>query len=472
MKVRIGCLVVGFLSLALTLVPNACAADTVLYNFAGPPDGAEPYSTLITDKYGNLFGTTAYGGSANCYISTGCGTVFVLCAPHVTQADLYPCQRLRSSWEEHILYTFTGGRKDGAVPYGSLVMLTGGHSHGAFTLYGTTYYGGNSTCQDQNGQLNCGTVFELCAPKNDGGCSGANNTWTEKVVHNFTGGTRDGSFPFAGVITDGSGNLYGTTVYGGGKGICNIGTTNNFCGTVFTLKGGNPWRFPETILHHFKGAVTGCYGAGTCDGANPYAALNLQGKYLFGTTLNGGNPTAHTPQSGMVFDVKICCNFPYFVDYFFGNFLDGTYPYADLIFDKAGNLYGTTSAGGPDGGGIAFELTPHSPYYTETVLYPFCSIAACADGANPTAGFVWDAVGNLYGTTFYGGIKNMGLVFELTPGGPYWTETPLNSFAGGAHDGADPWAGVIFDPPVSAVELYGTTVFAGAGNAGIVYSVP
>lgn len=437
-------------AMALSLAPKAWG-DTVLHNFAGgPSDGSFALGTPVHDQYGNLYGVTSQGGLH------GYGTVWVQCVS--SAPGPFPCV---SSSSEFVLYNFKGaGSGDGASPRGTLIF--GGNYYGrAFTLYGTTYNGGNpATCLKKG----CGTVFELCAPSNDGGCGGV-NLWKEKVLHKFLGGT-DGANPFGGVITDKANDLFGTTVYGGHKGTCTIGSVNYYCGTVFMLKGQSPWTFPETILHRFSG--------GTTDGANPYDALccnTINGiSYLYGTTYSGGSSNL-----GTVFKVKNSSPYPATVLYNFAGTPDGAKPYANVIFDAAGNLYSTTSAGGAYSKGTVFQLL-HPTLTTETVLYNFCpSGSPCPDGATPTAGLTFDSSGDLYGTTYGGGIAGCtgtcGTVFELTPPGTWTTETVLWSFAGGA-DGSNPYAGVIFDPPVSPTNLYGVTRYGGSSSDGVIYSQP
>jgi uncharacterized repeat protein (TIGR03803 family) len=438
-------------AMVLSFAPKA-GADTVLHNFAGgPTDGDRALGTPVHDKFGNLYGVTSVGGTH------GHGVVWVLCV--LGAAGPWPCNTALPM-TEYVLYNFKGvASSDGASPRGTLIFnsLYAGRD---FTLYGTTYSGGNpSTC----GGAGCGTVFELCAPSNFGGCGGI-NIWKEHVLHSFTGGS-DGANPFGGVITDKASDLFGTTVYGGGLGNCLVGGTNDYCGTVFELKGQNPWTFPETILHRFKG--------GASDGANPYDALCCNTifaiPYLYGTTFIGGPSNL-----GTVFKVKNAGAYPETVLHSFAGTPDGAEPYASVIFDASGNLYGTASAGGVNGKGSAFELT--APLLTiEVPLYDFCALAGCTDGALPASGLVFDASGNLYGTTYDGGIAGCtgtcGIVYELSPAGPPWHETPLWSFLGGT-DGWNPFAGVIFDPPVSATNLYGATRFGGTSSDGAVYSVP
>lgn len=448
--------------LAVTLgsANTAWAGDTVLYNFALPPaDGNNSYSTPINDQYGNLYGTSSQGGT------NGYGTVWVLCAPGVSGSDLFPCTTGLLNWTRFVLYNFKGlNPNDGANPYSTLVFngLYGGR---AFTLYGTTYNGGNPKSCGANGKLvGCGTVFELCAPSNYGGCGGV-NAWKERILHRFLGG-KDGAHPFAGLITDKASDLFGTTVYGGGFGTCiPSGSGNQFCGTVFRLKGQNPWTFPETIIHRFKGGPT--------DGANPYAALCCNTiyaiPYLYGTAVNAGANNA-----GVVYQIKNSAGFPQAILYNFCSLsgcTDGANPYADVIFDSTGNLYSTTMQGGSGGFGTAYKLAPAIlPPWTESVLYNF--LGGVTDGGNPAAGLLFDGAGNLYGTTLYygSGCATCGTVFELTP--PVWSETILQNLVGPAIDGAYPFGGLTWDSPVSTTELYGATVGGGGNSVGIVYSVP
>jgi len=451
------CLVV--FSAVLVFSSAARAADTVLYNFALSPDSNNSYSTPIHDPYGNLYGTSAKGGTY------GYGTVWVLCAPGLSGSDLYPCATGLLNWTEYVLYNFRGPTfSDGANPYSTLVF-NGLYAGRASTLYGTTYNGGKpKTCSINGVAVGCGTVFELCAPSSYGGGGGV-NAWKEHVLYRFLGG-KDGAHPFAGVITDKASDLFGTTVYGGGLGTCiPSGSANQFCGTVFKLKGQSPWTFPRTIMHRFKGGPT--------DGANPYAALCCNTiyaiPYLYGTALKAGANNA-----GVVYRVQNSGTFPQTILYNFCSVSgcpDGASPYADVIFDSAGNLYSTASQGGSGGYGIAYELTPAGPPWTQTILYSFLGTP---DGGNPAAGLLFDSSGNLYGTTlYYGtGCGTCGTVYELTPAGPPWTETILQDLLGPAADGDLPFGGLTFDPAVSTTELYGATVGGGGNSVGIVYSVP
>jgi uncharacterized repeat protein (TIGR03803 family) len=317
---------------------------------------------------------------------------------------------------DNVLHSFQGGT-DGSYPQAGLT------SDAAGNLYGTTFQGGT---------VGVGTVFEL-TPAGGG-------TWTEKVLYSFSGA--DGNGPFGGVIFDAAGNLYGTTIGGG----------TYLAGTAFELTpaGGGTWT--EKGLWSF--------GNGT-DGTSPAAGLifdaagNLYGTTQTGGTNGGGMVFELTPAGGGTWTEKVLYNF--------GNGTDGEQPAAGLIFDAAGNLYGTTAFGGTSSKGTVFELTPAGGgTWTEKVLFRF----NVTGGANPQAGLIFDAAGNLYGTTFGGGAYNLGTLFELTPaGGGTWTEQVLHNFGNGT-DGSGPWAGLTFD---AAGKLYGTTRYGGSYGGGTVF---
>ncbi len=263
----------------------------------------------------------------------------------------------------------------------------------------------------------------------------------ETILHSF-GVPPDGEYPEAGLIMDTNGNFFGTTAHGGTAGY----------GTVFELaKGTN--SYTETILHSF--------GSGT-DGQNPRAGLIMDANgNLYGTTSNGG-----TAGYGTVFELAPSNgSYTETVLHSFGATPDGQYPEAGLIMDASGNLYGTTSDGGTAGGyGTVFELAKGASGYTETVLHSFGS---GTDGQYPEAGFIMDASGNLYGTTYQGGSSGYGTVFELVKGASGYTETVLNSFTG--TNGQYPEAGLIMD---ASGNLYGTTYGGGtAGGYGTVFEI-
>ena len=355
--------------------------ETVLYSFTGGADGGYPDAGLIQDWAGNFYGTTNGGGVA------GAGVVF----------------KLDRKGHETVLYSFTGGN-DGAYPSAGVVLDWAGN------LYGMTCCGGAA---------DAGVVFKL------------DTKGHETVLYNFTGGN-DGGYPFGleqGVILDWAGNLYGTTSYGGVAG----------AGVVFKVD----TKGHETVLYNFTGGAEGGY---------PFAGLVLDwAGNLYGTTNSGGAASA-----GVVF--KVDTKGHETVLYSFTGGADGGYPGAGVIQDWEGNLYGTTGNGGHGDAGVVFKLDSKGK---ESVLYSFPGMS---DGTKPWAGVVQDSAGNLYGTTSYGGSAGAGVVFKLDTNGH---ETLLYNFTGG-NDGANPFAGVTLD---WAGNLYGTTPFGGAADAGVVYKL-
>lgn len=303
-----------------------------------------------------------------------------------------------------------------------------------------------------------GTTYEGGTGPCNGGCGiafelmpGARGKWTESILYTFQGRPSDAGKPSASLIFDASGNLYGTSRYGGGTG-CTYA-----CGTVFELSpGSNGWT--ETILHAFTGGT---------DGENPFAELisDTAGN-LYSTTYGGG-----AYGRGTVFELSPSSSG--WTETILFNFKgrNGNGPLAGLIFDASGNLYGTTGRGGTKGHGVVFELSPSSHgSWKETVLYNFAG--SPNDGAEPSADLIMDSVGNLYSTTRYGGsatcTSGCGTVFELSPGSSgKWTESVLYLFTGNP-DGAAPFAGLILD---GAGNLYGTTDQGGPKNDGIVFKL-
>jgi uncharacterized repeat protein (TIGR03803 family) len=312
--------------------------ETVLHSFSGGADGSFPYGSLVFDKLGNLYGTTSGGGTFNS------GTVF----------------EITSSGTEAVLYAFTGGA-DGSTPYAGLVFDKLGN------LYGTTFVGGT---------FNSGTVFKLSPSR------------VETVLYSFTGGA-DGNGPIAGLVLDPSGNLYGTTPAGG---MSCLGGSGSGCGVVFEVTSGS-----EKVLHSFTGDVV--------DGLLPsYGSLARAGARLYGTTWQGGQN-----DRGTVYEVNTSGGETVLFSFLVG--VTGYTPNGTLIFDKYGNLYGTTvNSGTPGGCGAIFEISPSAGFL---ILYDFTINRP--DGCNPYGGLVRDTKGNLYGTTANGGTFGKGTLFELTP---------------------------------------------------------
>jgi uncharacterized repeat protein (TIGR03803 family) len=406
-------------SFVLVLVA-ACSIGTqaqtysVLYTFTGGADGGFPYSSVIADSAGNLYGTTSVGGkfSSTCITpAKTCGVVF----------------RLDPAGIQTVLHSFSG--TDGSSPYAGLV------ADGAGNFFGTTYFGGDGNCI--GGSLGCGVVFRV------------NSAGKETVVNNLL--PTEGKFPYGGLIRDSAGNFYGTTTEGGKlTGEC----THYGCGVVYKL---DPTRKEYTVLHRFSGP----------DGADPYGALvrDAAGN-LYGTAQGGVN------RAGVVFKIDPQGNET--VLHTFTGGADGGTPLAGLIRDAAGNLYGTAIYGGDtsdtcpvtsNGCGVVFKLAPSGE---ETVLHTF---TGGTDGWDPYAGLVMDAAGNLYGTTVYGGNTSScpigrwgcGVVFELAPSGE---ETVLYTFTGGA-DGSGPYASVF----LTSGFLYGTASGLGSFGEGVVFKL-
>src|SRR5277367_38696 len=327
-----------------------------------------------------------------------------------------------------VLYKFRGGT-DAGHPFDGIVFDAQGN------LYGTTSEGGG-TCEG----MPCGSVFKL-TPNSDGG-------WTETVLHRFKGS--DGEMPYAGLVVDGAGNLYGTTPAGGSSG----------GGTAFELKRNSDGTWTEILLHTF------CLLTNCADGQGPFAGLTLDAAAnLYGTTSNGGSLGVGTvfkltPNSGGTWTETVLLSFD-------GH--DGAQPQAGVILDASGNLYGSTMLAGAGGGGTIFKMTPNPDgTWKEHVLYAF---KAGRDGAGPQDGVTLDAAGNLYGTTSLGGSSGCqdgcGTIFKLSPkmnGG--WKETVLRRFT--KNDGATPYAGITFD---ASGNLYGTTRNGGSTNDGVVFKL-
>jgi uncharacterized repeat protein (TIGR03803 family) len=264
------------------------------------------------------------------------------------------------------------------------------------------------------------------------------------VLHHFKGGT-DGLTPLGSVIFDASGNLYETTVWGGGSSTCNSG-----CGTVFELVPNTNGSWSENVLYRFTGGA---------DGSEPAAGVIFdEAGNLYGTTNQGGDFN-----SGTVFKLSRNTNGSWTESVLHSfNGTDGNLPNAALTFDVTGNLYSTTSEGGTNNCGVVFKLTPNGDgSWTESVIYEL-DFKACA----PLDSLVFDASGNLYGTASSGGIgKNAGAIFELTPNtNGNWTETVLHTSTTGGHQ---PLAGVTFD---ASGNLYGTNSEGHPGN-GTIYEL-
>jgi len=326
------------------------------------------------------------------------------------------------------LYNFGSQTGDGVWPRSSLIMDKKGN------LYGTTPFGGTGSSPACNmpSYPGCGTAFKLAPPGKKG------SSWTETVLYNFGSQYEYDVYPAAGLIMDAERNLYGTTTGGDGAGGAQ--------GTVFEL---TPTGV-ETVLHAFTGEPE--------DGSAPTGQLIMDAQGNFYGTTTGGGPGGN----GTVFKLAPDGAETLLHGFGFQQPGDGCTPYAGVIMDKKGNLYGTTWACGAYGYGTVFMVAPNG---TETVLYNFNPYNG-TDGFYPVGGVVIDKKGNLYGTTTRGGAScDCGTVFKLTPGkkGGAWTEILLHSFGNQSGDGSGPQAGLIMDKEGN---LYGTTEFAGGGYDG------
>ncbi|HUI83106.1 MAG TPA: choice-of-anchor tandem repeat GloVer-containing protein [Candidatus Binatia bacterium] len=288
-------------------------------------------------------------GSTSSGGASGYGTIFSLAPPTTPQ---------ETQWTRTILHSFAGNQ-DGALPTGPLAMDRAGN------LYGSTYAGGSGA--------NWGTVFEL-SPYNGG--------WSEAILHRFS--YSDGDAPFDGVTLDAAGNLYGTTRGGGPVD----------SGAVYQLLAGSGWQ--ENTIYGFR-----------LGGWDPQSGVTLDSSgNLYGSTFGGGSNGA-----GTVFELFHGDWIPQIIYNFYGGNEWG--PNASkVIFDVAGNLYGTTCGDGAYGAGSVFKLTLSDGAWTYTSLHDF---TGGIDGASPVGTLVLDANGNIYGTTSGGGQNFNGVVFRITP---------------------------------------------------------
>ena len=397
--------VLAILAVSAMLMATVSASTTqVIYSFAGDEDGEYSDSDLVMDSAGSIYGTTVLGGDI------GAGTVFQL----TPSGD---------GWTHTVLYSFTGGA-DGGQPYKGVTLDPDGN------IYGTAVIGGTGGACPEDG---CGVVYKLT---NSGG------TWTHRVIHNFSGD--DGYGPGAGLTRNPAGNLYGMTPTGGANGM----------GVIYQLKPGpgDTWNF--AVIHHFTGGNDG--------GAGSAGRLLLRGGRMYGVATVGG-----ANGKGTVFELARSTTGKVRLKtlYAFKGQPDAGFPYGGLAFDAAGNLYGTTYYDGEYNYGAVYQLSPSpSCEWTERVLYSF---TGGSDGAGSISNVVFDTAGNFYGTTSEGGGGcGCGTIFKLAPGDDgQWTASTAYRFQG-APDAGFAYNGMVGD---SQGHFYGATTHGGTDNDGAIY---
>lgn len=390
------------LALFVLLTMSAAQAQTfqVLHAFQNGQDGSGPTAGLTMDRGGRLYGTTAGGN-------------------FIYEGSAFKMTESGSAWVLAPLYDFSYGR--GLAP-GALTI----GPDGAF--YGVTFVGGSHRqCDEGDG---CGTVFKLQPPPR--ACASFLCPWTQTVLYDFQG-AGDGYQPVGNVVFDSAGNLYGITLYGG-TGFCSgIG-----CGTVFKLSpSGGSWT--KTVLYNFTQGDDGYYPVG---GLWMDAAGNLYG------TADGGSGT-----KGVIYELTP--GSPFWTQTVLHSFQgsDGTYAEGPLIPDAAGNLYGVTAGGGANDSGTVFELTQPGTWNFES-LFSFPHYPA---GDQPMGPLAIDSAGNLYGTTSAGGANEVGTLFKLALVNGSWVETDLHDFS--STDGEPPNGGIVID---ANGNLYGTSSMGGS----------
>ena len=396
----------AIVTVTLLLAAGAAASSVdFLYNFGSQSgDGYYPYAGVIADSKGNFYGTTYDGGANSSY-----GAVY----------ELSPG---KGGYTETTLYSFNA-KPDGYYPYGALARDKSGN------LYGATYYGG------ANGY---GRVYEL---KKSG------KIWKETVLYDFAGGTADGYYPQSQLVFDAKGNLYGTTTYGGA----------HSGGTVYQLQAQKSGKFKYNLLYSFAG--------GSTDGYYPQLGPLFVAKngYFYGTTLYGGS----SYNDGTVYELFNARGvWVEKVIYAFTGGKAGQYPYGGVTMNSKGVIFGATYNGGVSDYGAVYRLTQaKNKTWAHLTIYSF--LGGTNDGAYPYAGLVLDQKGDIWGTTYQGGTSNGGILFELTPSGKTYKEKVIDIYANSG-DGYYPHDTPYLD---SKGHLFGTTTSGGTKGGGTVWEI-
>jgi uncharacterized repeat protein (TIGR03803 family) len=398
---------------AFTLAASAWASPKfrIIHTFTGGNDAWFPTGVLTFDSAGNLYGTSIYGGSTTaCGGVYGCGTVFRLVPKN-------------GHWIENLLTNF--GNATGQVgPSGPLVFDSAGNLYGIGTF---NYY--------DNGQVFLGQLFQLV---NGGG------SYTESTLHFFVGGNNDGGVANPGLVRDTAGNLYGSAQAGGDL-------NNN--GVIFEFSPNGDGTWTETFPYQF--------GQGKSYIPTGNMVIDKAGN-LYGTTANGGaygyGSVYKLSQASGVWTIESLYDFTPSPNY-------GQYPTpGGLVMDAAGNLYGNTQYDGFYGVGSLYKLTPTAGYWKFSLVHSF---TGSTDGGYPAGGLAVDPSGNIYGTTYTGGLFQYGTVYKFVRGPKgSWNETVLHNFAA-TTDGYQA-QGVILD---SLGNVYGVAEYGGANLDGVAYEI-
>jgi uncharacterized repeat protein (TIGR03803 family) len=399
----------GLLILLVSAIAAQAQTFQVIHNFTGGADGFYPSTGVVLDRAGNLYGGTSHGGTytSSCnYLGyqTGCGVV-------------YKMSHHGSGWIFSLLSSFDGA--NGYVPGQNITVAPDG------SLYSTTIYGGSGDCN--NFYPGCGTVFHLQPPETF--CHSVSCPWTIQDLYQFQAFS-DGAFPQGGNLTfDSAGNIYGTTYVGG---LYDAGTLYELSPTE------NGWT--KSVLYNFSGSN---------DGGEPAGGVVFDNAgNLYGVTYLGG----FEGYGGVVYQLTHAeSGWTETVIHTFQPQTDGSEPLGNLVMDGSGNLYGTTTQNGPNGGGTVWELSPGNGGWSFSVLYSFTG------AAGPSSGLLIDGSGNLYGAAAENGAHERGSVFKLSPSNGGWSYADLYDFTGGS-DGGFPGS-VSMD---SAGNLFGA---AGVGGS-------
>jgi uncharacterized repeat protein (TIGR03803 family) len=410
---------------AATWLPAQAPVMTTLYTFTVGSAGWDPFSNLVRDANGALYGVTSGGGGVSPFCTDGCGVAFQLAPPAVAGG----------AWTYNVLYSFQG-EGDGAGPNGPLVLDAQGN------LYGTTQSGGAVVNENYTG-----TVFELAPPAAPG------DPWVHTILATFPNAAQ-GSSPSGGVVLGAGGAIYGFTLQGGAFADSDLG------GVAFQLTppGGPEGVWSYNVLHSFNPSIDGYYPTGT-------PVLDSHGR-LYGVTSGSLSETAYgqlfvlTPPAtaGGAWGEHVLYGTPLSVN--------------GVVLGPDGALYGTTEHGGTncsEGCGTVVQFVPPASAgngWTENTIYEF---AGGHDGQLPFGLPVVTPGGRVYGTTDAGGSANAGTIYELTPpstAGGAWTKALLHTFEG--NDGRFPLYGIILAP---GGVIYGVTNRGGSAGVGVVFDL-